>query len=310
MNLVSASAPAIETRGLRKEFGRKIAVSDLSLTVQPGEVFGFLGPNGAGKTTSIKMFLGLVTPTAGEGFMLGTPLGDYQVRARVGFLPEHFRFHDWLSATEFLTLHADLYGMPRSVTRARIPELLERVGLAAHARNKLRTFSKGMLQRIGLAQALINDPALLFLDEPTSGLDPGGRLLVRDIIREQRERGTAVFLNSHLLSEVEITCDRVAFVRHGEVLQIGAVDAMMEGELSVEVRARHLRPEVLSGVEQWATIVHANGEQFTLSVRSEADLPIINRYLVEQGAEVYAFHTQRITLEERFLEVIGTEGGL
>lgn len=310
MNLVSASAPAIETRGLRKEFGQKVAVSDLSLTVQQGEIFGFLGPNGAGKTTSIKMFLGLVTPTSGEGFMLGAPLGDERVRARVGFLPEHFRFHDWLTATEFLTLHADLYGMPRATTRARIPELLERVGLAAHARNKLRTFSKGMLQRIGLAQALINDPALLFLDEPTSGLDPGGRLLVRDIIREQRERGTAVFLNSHLLSEVEITCDRVAFVRHGEVLQVGAVEEMVEGEFPVQVRARNLPQSALVGLEQWATIVHANGEQFTLSVGREADLPVINRYLVEQGAEVYAFHPQHLTLEERFLQVIGTEAGL
>ncbi len=310
MNLVSASAPAIETRGLRKEFGQKVAVSDLSLTVQQGEIFGFLGPNGAGKTTSIKMFLGLVTPTSGEGFMLGAPLGDERVRARVGFLPEHFRFHDWLTATEFLTLHADLYGMPRAVTRARIPELLERVGLAAHARNKLRTFSKGMLQRIGLAQALINDPALLFLDEPTSGLDPGGRLLVRDIIREQRERGTAVFLNSHLLSEVEITCDRVAFVRHGEVLQVGAVEEMVEGEFPVQVRARNLPQSALVGLEQWATVVHANGEQFTLSVGREADLPVINRYLVEQGAEVYAFHPQHLTLEERFLQVIGTEAGL
>jgi ABC-2 type transport system ATP-binding protein len=310
MNLVSASAPAIETRGLRKEFGQKVAVSDLSLTVQQGEIFGFLGPNGAGKTTSIKMFLGLVTPTAGEGFMLGAPLGEERVRARVGFLPEHFRFHDWLTATEFLTLHADLYGMPRAVTRARIPELLERVGLAAHARNKLRTFSKGMLQRIGLAQALINDPALLFLDEPTSGLDPGGRLLVRDIIREQRERGTAVFLNSHLLSEVEITCDRVAFVRHGEVLQVGAVEEMVEGEFPVQVRARNLPQSALVGLEQWATVVHANGEQFTLSVGREADLPVINRYLVEQGAEVYAFHPQHLTLEERFLQVIGTEAGL
>jgi ABC-2 type transport system ATP-binding protein len=167
-----------------------------------------------------------------------------------------------------------------------------------------------MLQRIGLAQALINDPALLFLDEPTSGLDPGGRLLVRDIIREQRERGTAVFLNSHLLSEVEITCDRVAFVRHGEVLQVGAVEEMVEGEFPVQVRARNLPQSALVGLEQWATVVHANGEQFTLSVGREADLPVINRYLVEQGAEVYAFHPQHLTLEERFLQVIGTEAGL
>ena len=175
---------AIQTQGLRKEFGEKVAVANLTLTVERGEVFGFLGPNGAGKTTAVKMLLGLIRPTSGEASLLGAPLNDQQVRGRVGFLPEHFRFHDWLTASEFLALHADLYRMPAQRRSQRIPELLELVGLAPHAAKRLRQFSKGMLQRIGLAQALLNEPELVILDEPTSGLDPVGRRLVRDIIRD------------------------------------------------------------------------------------------------------------------------------
>jgi len=203
-----AEPNAIETNHLRKTFGKNVAVSDLTLEVKCGEVFGFLGPNGAGKTTSVKMLLGLITPTAGEMRLLGIPARDHRVRRRIGFLPEHFRFHDWLTATEFLRLHAALYHMPESVVRQRVPDLLELVGLTPHADQKLRGYSKGMLQRIGLAQALLNEPELIILDEPTSGLDPVGRRLVRDIIRGLKQRGASVFLNSHLLSEVEITCDR------------------------------------------------------------------------------------------------------
>jgi ABC-2 type transport system ATP-binding protein len=190
-----------------------VAVADLTLLVGRGEVFGFLGPNGAGKTTSVKMLLGLTNPTAGSATLLGHPLGDRQARAKIGFLPEHFRFHEWLKAAEFLDLHGRLYGMSRAGRAAVIPDLLELVGLGHRAETKLSAFSKGMLQRIGLAQAMLNDPELVFLDEPTSGLDPLGRRLVRDIINGLRSEGTTVFLNSHLLSEIELTCDRVAFIR-------------------------------------------------------------------------------------------------
>jgi len=207
----------IQTSGLRKQFGTKVAVEDLSLSVRRGEVFGFLGPNGAGKTTSLKMLLGLIEPSAGSGRMLGRPIGDRAARARVGFLPEHFRFHEWLSGREFLNFHGRLYGMPASRISARVDELLARVDLLDAAHRRLREYSKGMLQRVGLAQALLNDPEVVFLDEPTSGLDPLGRLLVRDLIRELRERGTAVFLNSHLLGEVEATCDRVVILIDGLV---------------------------------------------------------------------------------------------
>ncbi len=301
---------AIETRSLSKKFGDKLAVANLTLTVERGEVFGFLGPNGAGKTTVVKMLLGLITPTSGEARILGVPIGDHRVRERVGFLPEHFRFHDWLTASEFLTLHADLYHLPRSTTRQRVPELLDLVGLTSFASQKLREFSKGMLQRIGLAQALVNDPDLVILDEPTSGLDPVGRRLVRDIIRDARQRGTTVFLNSHLLSEVEITCDRVAFIKHGEVLQVSPLQALVEGELSVEVRVRNLRPGVVEGLSRWSQNVRADGEHLHLTLEGEADLPAVNRYLVERGVEVYAIRPQHVSLEDLFIQVVGTDGGL
>lgn len=301
---------AIETHGLRKDFGEKVAVADLTLSVEQGEVFGFLGPNGAGKTTSIKMLLGLITPSGGEGRLLGAPLGEPQTRRRVGFLPEHFRFHDWLTASEFLSLHADLYQMPMEASRSRILELLELVGLRAHAGQKLRQFSKGMLQRIGLAQALLNWPDVVILDEPTSGLDPVGRRLVRDIIKDLRQDGTTVFLNSHLLSEVEITCDRVAFIKHGEVLRVSPLNTLVEGELTVEVRARNLSPEVVAGLSRWSRSTRLDGEALSLTLSSEADLPAVNRYLVEQGVEVFALRPQHIALEDLFIEIVGTDGGL
>ncbi|MBN1145801.1 MAG: ABC transporter ATP-binding protein [Anaerolineales bacterium] len=310
MDEMQSATPIIETRHLCKVFGDKLAVKDLTLSVQRGEVFGFLGPNGAGKTTSVKMLLGLVAPSDGEGRLFGEPLSDPQMRRKVGFLPEHFRFHDWLRADEFLKLHADLYGMPGDQARPRIAELLDLVGLAPHAQKKLRQYSKGMLQRIGLAQALLNQPELVILDEPTSGLDPVGRRLVRDIIRELRQRGTTVFLNSHLLSEVEITCDRVAFIKHGEVVRISPLQTLVEGELSVEIRARNLNSEVIQGLARWGQNVRADGEHLALTVNSEADLPAINRYLVEQNVDVFALRPQHVSLEDLFIQIVGEDGGL
>ena len=310
MTPTASLPPAIDIQGLRKEFGDKIAVADLTLRVERGEVFGFLGPNGAGKTTAVKMLLGLINPTSGKGELIGAPLGDPHRRAKVGFLQEHFRFHDWLTATEFLTLHGNLYRMPHDVLHRRVPELLELVGLTPHAGKRLRAFSKGMLQRIGLAQALLNNPELVILDEPTSGLDPVGRRLVRDIIREQRELGTTIFLNSHLLSEVEITCDRVAFIKQGEILRISQLQTLVEGELTVELRTRNLRQEIITGLSRWSQNVRADGEHLSLTLTSESDLPRINRYLVESGVDVYALRPQHLSLEDLFIEIVGTDGGL
>src|SRR6266702_3276695 len=251
MEMTRFSDLAIRTRGLRKVFGGKVAVRNLTLDVPRGEVFGFLGPNGAGKSTSVKMLLGLVLPTSGEAQILGCPVGDVKTRSRVGFLPEHFRFYDWLTPTELLKLHGRLYGMSHTVIRERVPALLGLVGLTPHRDKRLRDFSKGMLQRIGLAQALLNEPDLIFLDEPTSGLDPFGRHLVRDIIKGQRDRGATVLLNSHLLGEVEITCDRVAFIRDGEVVETRQLNDDIEDQTTVSIRAASVTAEIADGLSRW-----------------------------------------------------------
>ena len=301
---------ALQTQSLRKDFNGKTAVRDLTLDVARGEVFGFLGPNGAGKTTSVKMLLGLVKPTFGTATILGKPIGQPASRNRVGFLPEHFRFHEWLSAAEFLSLHADLYHIPGAIKQKRIPKLLERVGLAEYANQKLRTFSKGMLQRVGLAQALIDEPELVFLDEPTSGLDPVGRRMVRDIIRELKSQGTTVFLNSHLLSEVEITCDRVAFVKHGEILRVDMLHTLVQGELSVSIRAQRMTDEIVNGLYAWGGNLRLDGDQLSLTLDGESDIPQVNRYLVEHGVEIYSLTPKKLSLEDLFIQIVGTDGGL
>ena len=301
---------AIETQELRKVFGEHAAVKGLTLQVSQGEVFGFLGPNGAGKTTSMKMLLGLVTPTSGKASLLGAPIGDRVTLARVGFLPEHFRFQEWLTADEFLQLHGELLGMDKPSLKQRKDELLERVGLSAFRNKLLRTFSKGMLQRIGLAQSLLNHPALVFLDEPTSGLDPVGRRLVRDVIHDLRQEGTCVFLNSHLLSEIEVTCDRVAFIRHGEVVRILDISSLNKDQSLVTIRADGWNPDVISGMDQWGRDIHAEDGEVTLTVQDEARIPELNRYLVQQGVNVFAITPVRKSLEEIFIETVGEDGGL
>src|SRR5712692_14976 len=270
---------AIQTQNLRKVFKNKVAVGNLSLSVRRGEIFGFLGPNGAGKSTSIKMLLGLVKPSGGEAFVLGTPAGGVEVRRKIGFLPEDFRFYQWLTAAELLELHGRLSGVPPDTLRDRVPALVDLVGLTPHRDKRLQEFSKGMLQRIGLAQALIHEPELIFLDEPTSGLDPMGRRMVRDIIRAQRERGATVFLNSHLLSEIEITCDQVVFIREGEVVTSRDLRTLHEDEVSVVVHARKLTQESIAGLAPWSTFTNLEAEQLTITTRSRDLLPDILRHL-------------------------------
>ena len=308
--MTRSSDLAISTCGLRKVFGNKVAVRNLTLDVPRGEVFGFLGPNGAGKSTSVKMLLGLVFPTSGKAEILGRPAGDVKARSKVGFLPEHFRFYDWLTPPELLKLHGRLYGMTPRVLRERIPALLDLVALTPHRDKRLQEFSKGMLQRIGLAQALLNDPELIFLDEPTSGLDPFGRRMVRDIIKAQRDRGATVLLNSHLLGEVEITCDRVAFIKDGEVLETRALNGEVKEQNTVAIRAAKVTAEMVEGLVRWTFSATREGERLTLSLSSSAQLPEVVRYLVTKGADIYEVTPQRLSLEERFLQIVGTDRGM
>jgi len=303
-------AYAIETDQLRKVFGDYAAVKGLTLQVKQGEVFGFLGPNGAGKTTSMKMLLGLIELTSGTASLLGKPIGNREIMSQVGFLPEHFRFQEWLTAGEFLLLNGQLLKMRIENLKQRMDELLERMGLSAFRDKQLRTFSKGMLQRIGLAQALLNEPALVFLDEPTSGLDPVGRRLVRDVIHEVRTQGTSVFLNSHLLSEIEVTCDRVAFIRHGEVARVLELSSLSADQTSVTIRVSNFPAESLDGLSQWGKNLQLDGELIRMIIPNDTVLPEITRYLVAHHAEVFAITPNRMSLEDIFIETVGKDGGL
>ena len=298
------TSAVLETHGLRKRFGDKLAVADLSLSVGQGEVFGFLGPNGAGKTTSLKMLLGLIEPSGGRGQVLGAPLGDRATRAKLGFLPEHFRFQDWLTGRELLHFHGKLYGLSGARLLARTEALLAKVDLLDAADRKLREYSKGMLQRAGLAAALLNEPKLIFLDEPTSGLDPIGRLLVRDLIRELRAQGVAVVLNSHLLGEVEATCDRVVFVKQGRVIaerRLAEQDALIE----VELRGDGFEDGALAELATLGSNVRRDNKRVRMSVDHDGVLPEIARRRVARGVQLRHFTAGRMSLEQQFLEVMG-----
>ncbi len=301
---------AISTKALRKSFGNNLAVRGLTLEVRRGEVFGFLGPNGAGKSTSIKMLLGLVKPSGGTAELLGQTIGTRSVLAKVGFLPEHFRFYDWLTPVELLQFHGRLCGMDSGVLKHRIPALIDTVGLTPHVRKQIKNFSKGMIQRIGLAQALINEPDLLFLDEPTSGLDPLGRRLVRDVIKAERDRGATVFLNSHLLGEVEVTCDRVAFIKEGSVIEIRAMASFASDGCRFLLRGRGVSETVMAGLNEMATVAHRQDGRFTLTLFCKDAAPSVIRYLVQQKVDIYEFTPDSVSLEERFVQIVGADRGL
>ena len=296
-------APAVWCTGLRKRYGKQVAVEDVSLTVGRGEVVGLLGPNGAGKTTVIKMLLGLVRPDAGEVLLLGRPSSDVSARRSVGYLPELFRYQPWLSAAEVLRLHVRLSGVP--VSEDEQHACLHLVGLGARADDRVGGFSKGMQQRLGLAVALVARPDFVVLDEPTSALDPIGRVDVRDIVLSLRERGVAVLLNSHLIGEVERVCDRVVILDGGRVAASGTLAELL-GQHEVRLH--------LTGVDAAAAArlaaagrVAREGDHFTVALGTEDDgttVPDLVRDLAASGVRIHAVEPARISLEERLLGIL------
>jgi ABC-2 type transport system ATP-binding protein len=296
------SSSALSTRGLAKRYGSVTAVADLTLEISRGEIFGFLGPNGAGKTTSVKMIAGLAAPSSGTGTLLGLPLGDRHARRKLGYLPELFRYQPWLSAYEVLQLHARLAGV-RGDAKV-LNGLLERVGLLERRASRVDAFSKGMQQRLGLAVALAGDPQFVLLDEPTSALDPIGRQEVRELLRDLKARGTTVFLNSHLLSEVEQVCDRVAFVTRGRIVAQGTLGEIAGAQRGVRVSAQPGRSPVQTLLEQFGT-VRPNGTAVFVEGADPKAVPALVRALVEDGAEIFAIEPVSATLEQRFFELTG-----
>lgn len=306
------ATPIVQTSNLSKTYrtgfwmNQKIAsLKNCSLTVYKGETFGLLGQNGAGKTTLLKTLLGIVKATGGSGKLLGKPIGDRAVKERVGYLPENPYFYDYLTGWEFLEFAAGLFQIPKSVTKQRIPDLLDLVGLARSAaiKKQLRQYSKGMLQRVGMAQALINDPEVVFLDEPMSGLDPMGRYQIREIILSLKKQGKTIFFNSHVLSDVEKICDRIAILAQGELICIGTLDDILKTEEKYYVKGRggHLNilnnwiPDLEYEEEFWQGHLEGNPKEFLESIElTKAELIVMNR--------------ERESLEEFFMNQLRERG--
>ncbi|MEW6181745.1 MAG: ABC transporter ATP-binding protein [Bacillota bacterium] len=301
----------LETKRLTKVYPSGGGCFEVSLAVEPGGVFGLLGPNGAGKSTFIKMLVGLLRPTGGEGRLLGLPLRSPAARRRVGYLPENFRYHDWLTARELLRFHGALHGLDSQEIRRRIPEILALVNLQGVENRLVRTFSKGMQQRLGLAVALLPGPRLLFLDEPTSALDPIGRKEIREIILRLRSEGTAVFLNSHLLTEVEQVCHRVAVIKKGRIMAQGSLDELLGGGLEVEMHVGGVTEELLGRLAGIGDVSYREeGEQgdmqkLRMRVTDRERLPLLSETVVACGVKLYHLSPVRNSLEEVFMDLVG-----
>ena len=298
---------AIEILGLQKTYlsgfwrkKPKIALHPLNLTVPDGEVFGFLGPNGAGKTTTLKLLMGLIFPTAGSARILGRDWRDPRVKAELGFLPEQPYFYDYLTASELLHYYAQLSGVPAGERTRRVEASLQRVGLPGQRQMQLRKFSKGMLQRVGIAQAILHDPKLVFLDEPMSGLDPVGRREVRELIQSFKDEGKTVFFSTHILSDAEALCDRVAIINGGQVLGVGIVQELLarfSGQVDVIWDgAAAMRAMIAAGYR-----CHATGDTVR-AVAPQAELDRAIDIVRGAGGKLLSVTPVRASLEDFFLQ--------
>ena len=307
--------PVIEAEGLRKvyrsRFGtrRVNALDRVDLSVRAGEVFGLLGPNGAGKTTTVKILLGLTRPTAGGARLFGIPVSDPESRRRVGYLPEGHRFPGYLTARQTLSIFGRMSGMARSAVAARVPDLLARVRLSDWADVKVKKFSKGMTQRLGLAAALVHDPDVLLLDEPTDGVDPVGRREIRDLLRDEAARGRAILLNSHLLSEIELTCDRVAVLRRGRVAAQGRIADLTAQGSRYRMTASPVDETLLAAFRDTGASVERVNGHIVLGTRDLTHLNSLVDALRARGALLTELSPVRSTLEDVFVDLVRTGEG-
>ncbi len=302
--------PAIEIKGLTKQYPVRLkreavnAVDNLNLTVEQGEIFGFLGPNGAGKTTTIKTLLGLIYPTTGEAYVLGAPAGDISVKHRIAYLPEEPYFYEHMTAREVVSFYAQLFGRKRADAARRADELLDLVGLKADSTKTVRQFSKGMKQRVGIAQSLINDPELLFYDEPTSGLDPISHRDIRDLIVHLKTQGKTIFLSSHQLTDVELVCDRVSIMDRGVLKRMGRVDELVSGG-QVEIVATGLENGLREKIQSAAQHSEfADGRAVILQPDDDAAVGQIVDMIRAGRGHVVSITPKRKRLEDIFVETV------
>ena len=294
----------VETHELTKLYGSKTGCRDVSITCRKGEIFGFLGPNGAGKSTFVKMLTGLLFPTSGEAYILGKPAGDVGARQKMGYLPENFKYQEWMTGEDLLSFHASLYRLDKRKRRLRMEEVLDIVGLKGSERYKIGTYSKGMQQRIGIASSLLSDPEVLFLDEPTSALDPVGRKEVRDLMLHLRDGGKTVFLNSHLLGEVENICDRIAIIKSGRILRQGSMEDILEGRTMLHIQAGNLAPSALARLRELDPQLACSGDSVEMTVAGKDQIPSVARLLLEQGCDIYELVSRRESLESLFISLV------
>lgn len=294
----------IEIRNLTKVYGRQTACREICLSVEEGQIFGLLGPNGAGKSTLVKMLVGLVYPTAGEAWVAGYPPPDIKGRRQMGFLPENFRFHGWLQGEELLIFHARLAGRDGRAARRRAAEVLDLVGLAGEGKKLVSNYSKGMQQRLGLAAALSGDPRVVFLDEPTSALDPLGRRHVREILLALKEAGKTIFLNSHLLSEVEQVCDRVAIINRGKVVAGGRLADLQAGPAAVSIRLGGLPEELAAELHVRYPGLQLEGDRLTLAPGDREEIAALVARLAAAGCRIYEVIPGHNSLEDIFVHLV------
>lgn len=308
----SSAEAVVQVENLRKVFrvgfwGKRVtAVDQLSMDVRRGEVFGFLGPNGAGKTTTIKILMGLIYPSGGQARLFGRSVADPAAKAKLGFLPESPYFYDYLSSREFLRFYGHLFGLWGTALDKRVDELLEMVGMT-HARDlQLRKFSKGMLQRVGIAQALINDPELVVLDEPMSGLDPIGRKEVRDLILRLKESGKTVLFSSHILHDAELLCDRVAMILKGRLVASGRVSELIDQgtTYSVELVIDHLSPEGLEHLRPLTEKVVAQGDRLLAVLKHPRDVEPALSIIRAAKATLFSLTPHKRSLEDLFIGMV------
>lgn len=307
---------AISTNRLTKDYGNGRGVRDVSFRIGNGEAFGFLGPNGAGKSTIVKMLVGLITPTAGDARIFGMAAGSVEARRRIGYLPELFRYPDWLSGEEVLHFHAKLCGLDRITAKARIFKLLDEVGIGGRGQDRIKGYSKGMQQRLGLASALLGDPDIVFLDEPSSALDPVGRYEVRELLMRLREQGKTIFLNSHLLEDVEQLCDRVALLNNGAILTEGSITEMLRSRNRWRMRVGGFSPIVLDWLKEVTGLsivvvqtdeISAGGDGtvwLEMEVDHDEQIGLVNYRLIEHGLTLYESQKSSSKLDEWFLQAV------
>ncbi len=297
----------IETQGLTKYYNKKVGCKNISIAVNKGEIFGFLGPNGAGKSTFTKLMVGLIFPSGGKGFLLGKPVGNVAARSRIGYLPENFKYHEWMTGEELLSFHASLYKMDKKLAKKRIDEVLELVNLNHDRKNKIGAYSKGMQQRVGIASALLAKPEIIFFDEPTSALDPIGRKEVRDVMLELKNQGITIFLNSHLLSEIELICDSVAFIKKGTVIKQGILKNILEDRITLEIEADNITLSVIDKLKEIDCNLKWDNRKINLCIDENAQIPFIAGILIENGCNLYKLIPNRENLENLFINLIKGE---